>query len=268
MSEENIDMPEKAGKRAEAENRVGAEKEVAAAEQIKPEGAGETGACAANSEETAPEALSWWSRRKIRRAQKKEERRRKEEEKSLFQNICEMVAFTAGAVCVALIIKNYVGQPIIVDGDSMNDTLENHNVVWANKVNYTPERYDVVIVQPYAGKKTLFIKRVIALPGETISIYDDDHILITDSEGEVVLDGFDPYGYFSGPIASQGILYPNNADGSYTLGEDEYFCMGDNRYNSRDSRALGAFSADQIKGHAVFRLWPLSEFGKIEQGDE
>ncbi|MGN0164771.1 MAG: signal peptidase I [Lachnospiraceae bacterium] len=211
---------------------------------------------------------SGFERWKARRAAKKEEKRRKEQEKSTLQNVLELVAFTAGALCVALIIKNYIGQPIIVDGDSMNDTLENHQVVWANKVNYEPERFDVVIILPYEGQDTLYIKRVIALPGETIYIDEDEKIHITpaDSDESYILE--DKYGYFSGEIRSKVIMYPNNEDGSYTLGEDEYFCMGDNRHNSKDSRLLGAFSSDQIKGHAVCRIWPLTKLGNFDKSNE
>ena len=215
-----------------------------------------------------PEDASWWEKRKIKRKIKKEKTRIKEEAKSGLQNFLELVAFTAIAACVALIVKNYVGQPIIVDGDSMNDTLEDHQLVWANKIAYEPERFDVVIVEPYEGQKTLFIKRVIAMPGETIYIDEDDKIHITpaDSDESYILE--DKYGYFSGAQLSKMIICPNNADGSYTLGEDEYFCMGDNRYNSNDSRALGSFSSNQIKGHAVVRLWPLNQIGNFDKSNE
>lgn len=219
-------------------------------------------------ENNSSEELNWWSRYKEKRAIRKEEKRRKEEAKSLFQNICEMVAFTAIAFIIAIVVKNFIGQPIIVDGDSMNDTLSNHDLVWANKLGYEPERYDVVILEPYADKEMLYIKRVIALPGETIYIDEEDRIKIKyvgSNDFEILPD---PYGYFSGIAFSKSIMYPNNEDGSYTLGEDEYFCIGDNRYNSKDSRVLGAFSSEQIKGHAVIRLWPLKKFGNFDKSNE
>lgn len=220
---------------------------------------------------------SWWKSYREKRALKKEEKRRKEEEKSFFQNVCEMVAFTAIAFIVALVVKNFIGQPIIVDGESMNDTLENHNLVWANKLGYKPERFDVVIIEPYEGQKTLYIKRIIALPKETVYIDEEDNIYIWGPD-EKVPDDFsgdisghkysDAFGYFSGFPFSKMIMCPNNQNGSYTLGEDEYFCVGDNRYNSKDSRALGAFTREQIKGHAVLRLWPLNEFGNFDKSNE
>lgn len=209
--------------------------------------------------------LGGWQKFKEKRRLKKEEQRRKEEAKSTFQNICETVLFFAVAMIIALVVKNYIGQPIIVDGDSMNNTLEHHQVVWANKINYTPERFDVVIIEPYEDEKTLYIKRVIALPGETIYIDEDDKIHITpaDSNESYVLE--DSYGDFFGTPFSKMILFANNPDGSYTLGEDEYFCLGDNRYNSKDSRSLGAFTIEQIKGHAVCRIWPLNKIGDFEK---
>lgn len=275
MSEEqkNIDAAgtvNKTGEPSAAGTADKAEEPITAVESAESGERAEAGEVipAAKQEDTDSEALSRWGRWRAKRAARKEEKRRKEEEKSTFQNFCEMVAFAAGAVCVALIIKNYIGQPIIVDGDSMNDTLEDHNVVWANKINYTPERFDVVIVQPDLKEKTLFIKRVIALPGETIWIDKEGTIYIKSADSDKFETLDDPYGYFSGPEFSSIILYPNNADGSYTLGEDEYFCMGDNRYNSKDSRALGAFSAEQIKGHAVLRLWPFTKFGNFDKSNE
>lgn len=212
-----------------------------------------------------PEDASWWEKHGIKKAIKKEKQRRKEEAKSTLQNVLELIAFLATAMCVALIIKNYVGQPIIVDGNSMNDTLKDHELVWANKINFEPERFDVVIVKPYDDQETLYIKRIIAMPGETIYIDQEDRIHITppDSDESYVL--YDKYGYFEGQVNSKMILYPNNPDGSYTLGEDEYFCMGDNRYDSKDSRSLGAFSSDKIKGHAVARIWPLNKIGNFDE---
>lgn len=209
--------------------------------------------------------LSRWQKYKEKKRLKKEEQKRKEEAKSTLQNVCETVLFFAVAMIIALVVKNYIGQPIIVDGDSMNNTLENHQVVWANKLNYTPERFDVVIIEPYEDENILYIKRIIALPGETIYIDAEDRIHITpaDSNESYVLE--DPYGDFFGTAFSKMIIFANNPDGSYTLGEDEYFCMGDNRYNSKDSRSLGAFTIEQIKGHAVCRIWPFNKIGDFEK---
>ena len=204
------------------------------------------------------------------RRKKKEERRRKEEEKSPAQDILELIAYVAAAFCIALFIKRFVGQPVIIEGDSMNDTLENHQVVWTNKLGYDPERFDVVVVESDATDEKMFIKRVIALPGETVYVDDENKIWITPADGGETYELNDPYGYFSDMARSRKILngIANNPDGSYTCGEDEYFVMGDNRYNSNDSRALGAFKKNEIVEHAVFRLWPLTKFGNFDKDNK
>lgn len=202
-----------------------------------------------------------------RHERRKLAREKKEAEKSRAQVFWESVATIAIAALLALLCKKYVGQPIFVSGNSMNDTLQNKNFVWSNKIAYTPERFDVVIIRPQIGDAKLLIKRVIALPGEKVYIDTDDKIHITPKDGaEYVLD--DPYGYFEGPVYSKLILKATNPDGSITLGDDEYFCMGDNRYNSADSRSYGAFSRSHIDGHAVIRLWPITKFGNFDKDNK
>lgn len=218
------------------------------------------------SEKIEKETISAKELRKARRAEKKAEKKRREEEKSLLENVLETAAYAAIALCIALVLKKWIVQPIIVDGDSMNDTLENKNIVLAVKLGYEPERFDVVTLNSPADGR-LLIKRIIGLPGETIYVDENDAIWITPADGDTYrLD--DPYGYFSGMVKSKMILCPNNKDGSYTLGDDEYFCMGDNRYNSMDSRSIGGISRDEISGHAVVRLWPLTKIGDFDKGNE
>jgi signal peptidase I len=270
------------------------------------------------AEAKAEETLTGFEAFKQKRKLRKEEKARKEAEKSTLQNIIETVIFAVVVFAIALFIKNFIGQPIIVDGSSMTDTLTDRDWVWANKINYTPERYDVVIVQPYLTDdkttsenetKTLFIKRILALPGETIYFDENDLIHIKSADSDEFETISDPYGYFAGALYSKLIapdtdkmstdytpgtytLVYNTADVlgddgvysagdnsdytysfdiyAYTLTDDEYFCVGDNRYNSHDSRSedLGAFSSKQIKGHAVFRIWPFTRFGDFDKSNE
>ena len=102
-------------------------------------------------------------------------------------------------------------------------------------------------------KNTYYIKRVIGLPGETVEIW----------KGEVYIDGQrlpgdDSYGKIEDPgLAAEPVL----------LGEDEYFVLGDNRNDSIDSREpeVGAVRREDILGRAVFRVWPLTEFGFLSR---
>lgn len=204
--------------------------------------------------------------RKARRAAKKEAKRIKEENKSIWRNILDMVIYVAVVMIVALFVKHFVGQPIIVDGSSMNDTLYDKDWVWCNKLFYTPKRFDVVIVESEKTKNSYYIKRIIGLPGETVTLEGDD-IYITPADGGEMYKLTENYGYYSGH--SVGIPYNENTPGGgYKLGTDEYYVMGDNRYNSSDSRYLGGFVRDEIKGHAVFRMWPLNKIGDFDKSNE
>ena len=141
----------------------------------------------------------------------------------------------------AYLLGHFVVGQVEVDGPSMNDTLQDHDRVLMNKFTYrikTLDRFDVIVFKYAYDTDTDYIKRVIGLPGETVRIDLDGNIyineeLLEEDYGKEVID--DP------GIAEDGI----------TLGENEYFVLGDNRNNSSDSRDpdVAAVSKDQIKGH-------------------
>lgn len=157
-------------------------------------------------------------------------------------------------VCV-IVIPRYVIQKTIVDGDSMETTLQNGNQLMVDKISYKfkdPERFDVIVFYPY-GKAVdeYYVKRIIGLPGETIQIMQPDIFI----NGEKLEEN-----YGKDPITYAGI-----AEEPIVLGDDEYFLMGDNREISLDSRyeEVGPVHQDMIEGRALFRVWPLSEFGTL-----
>ncbi len=153
---------------------------------------------------------------------------------------------------------HFIGQRTVVNGHSMDNTLRDGESLIVDKLTYRfsdPKRYDIVIFPSPDGDNSYFIKRVIGLPGETVQIVDE----------EVYIDG-EPLGenYGIAPIEYYGI-----AEEPLTLGEDEYFVLGDNRPVSRDSRYedVGLIDRSELKGRAILRVWPLSRFGKIENGN-
>ena len=168
-------------------------------------------------------------------------------------------------VCV-FVIPNYVVQRAKVSGPSMMNTLQDEDNVLVSKISYEvhdPERFDIVVFYPYKGReeykndkekqKEHFVKRVIGLPGETIQIIGSDIYI----NGEKLDEH-----YGKDPITDGGI-----ANEPITLGEDEYFLMGDNRAVSFDSRyeEIGPIHKDAIDGKAILRIWPLKTFGKIDK---
>lgn len=195
---------------------------------------------------------------------KKKEAKNNDEQKeeiNWVKEIIETVLYIAFMIVVVWLVITFVGQRTEVCGSSMYDTLEDGDNLWVDKFTYhfqDPKRYDIVVF-PYSetdDSEVFYIKRIIGLPGETVRIDEDGTININ---GKPIED--DIYGYET--------IIPNmigRAGEDVVLGEDEYFVMGDNRNDSKDSRfdEVGSIQRDRLKGKAVFRIWPFSKFGKID----
>lgn len=168
----------------------------------------------------------------------------------------EIIVFALIFLLFWKVIPHYVIERTLVDGISMQDTLQDNDQLLVEKVSYRfgdPKRFDIVILMPYGRDvDEYFIKRVIGLPGETIQIIDGQIYI----NGEVLNEN-----YGNEVIKKVGI-----AAEPITLGKDEYFVMGDNRNHSDDSRAdyIGPIKRNLIIGRAILRIWPLNEFGSID----
>lgn len=141
-------------------------------------------------------------------------------------------------------------------GQSMESTLSNNDNLIVDKLTYhfhEPKRFDIVVFPFHQEENTFYIKRIIGMPGETVyideqgTIYINNEVLEESYGKEVILDA--------------GLAYE-----PITLGDDEYFVMGDNRNNSSDSRdpTVGNISRSDIIGRAWIRIWPLDKFGVLE----
>lgn len=168
------------------------------------------------------------------------------------------------ALVIALLIKNFVFTLVQVEGDSMLPTLQNSNRLYVNRFMYTPEKGDIIIFKPADDPKRPYIKRVIATEGDTVYIdYETNTVYVNDE----TLD--EPY--IKEPTKTVG-AYINRLmnTGNYSkeqpiiVEKDKIFVMGDNRNHSRDSREIGLVDKKQIIGGAVFRFWPLNEFGSLD----
>ncbi|MCM1252344.1 MAG: signal peptidase I [Clostridium sp.] len=176
---------------------------------------------------------------------------------ALLKDIFEMMIGTLVAVFLAVALTYFAGMRTSVIGDSMEPALYNGQEILINRFVYklsSPKRGDVVVFLPNGNQNThYYVKRVIALPGETIQIvngkvYIDGELLEEDESYDKIIDA--------------GV-----AGNEITLETDEYFVLGDNRNSSEDSRSdnIGAVEKKNIIGKAWFHLaGEESEMGLVE----
>lgn len=158
----------------------------------------------------------------------------------------------------SFVIK-YVGQRTLVEGASMEPTLQDRDNIILDKITYRfsePKRFDIVVFPFKYKEKTNYIKRIIGLPGETVQIDEYGVIYIN---GEILPERY-----------GKEVIEPDKIGLAYnpiTLGEDEYFVMGDNRNHSTDSRTelVGNVKRSDILGKAWLRIWPFSKFGFVSR---
>ncbi len=166
--------------------------------------------------------------------------------------ICEIIL----AVAMAAVIVYFLGVRISVVGQSMSGTLENGDTVLINRFEYKlfqPKPNDIIVFLPNGNEKShYYIKRVIAVPGDTVQITD----------GKVYVNG-EPFAEeIEEPYIENGLL----AEEPIVVGEDEYFVLGDNRNNSEDSRYanIGNVKKEHIEGKAWLLVSPLDKLGFIK----
>lgn len=181
------------------------------------------------------------------------------------------------AVVVALLLRNFVLTLALVDGASMENTLHHGDRLYVNKLFYTPEKGDVVIIETDKHPQGPLVKRIIATEGDTIyidpytfEVYLNDELLEEDYiKGKTVLPVVKDastgiaLGY-TGDLAMVYSAPEYSRENPIVIGKNEVFAMGDNRENSSDSRNLGIFKVDEVIGHAVFRFWPLSDIDMLD----
>ena len=167
------------------------------------------------------------------------------EPKSIKTVIKELIPYVI-IVVVVVLIRTYLVTPIIVSGESMKPTLDGGELMILNKLGKV-DRFDIVVVKfEKNNKKDELIKRVIAMPGETISC-ENGIVYVNGKKQE------EPY--------SKGLTEDFD---KVELADDEYFVMGDNRANSADSRLFGPFKEKDLKGTTGLVLFPFSKIGKVK----
>lgn len=186
----------------------------------------------------------------------------------VLKEILSWVRTIAIGVLIGVFLVVFVIQKDNVYGDSMNPTLESGDMVYTQKICtyfHAYERGDVVILDGVGmegyDREEYLIKRIIGLPGETVRIADGNVYIKEVGSDEFMLLN-EPYLVDGVQTLMMNIGIEKGYD-EITLGENEYFCLGDNRPVSKDSRVLGPFTEDRIKGIAVICVYPFDHFGVV-----
>jgi len=164
------------------------------------------------------------------------------------EEVREWVVSITGAIILALLIRTFIVELYIVDGPSMQPTLQHDERLVVNKFIYrvrNPQRGEIIIFRYPRDPSRDFIKRVIAVGGDTIEI-KEGRVYVND---EIIRED-----YLSEKTLTE---YPK-----VTVPEGTLFCMGDNRKNSLDSRSgdVGYLPLDNVKGKAEIVFWPFEDF--------
>jgi len=180
-----------------------------------------------------------------------EERNQTEQKSGHMKNLIEWGAYIIFLFVMCYLIITFVGQRTEVFGESMEPNLEDGDNLIVDKISYRfrePRRYEIIVFPYSHQEKIYYIKRIIGLPGETVQVID----------GYVYIDGK----LLEGETYGREIMKdPGIAEEPITLGDDEFFVLGDNRNYSRDSRSasVGVLHRDDLVGRAWVRIYPFNK---------
>jgi signal peptidase I len=175
--------------------------------------------------------------------------------------LVETVEIVVISLAIILPIRYFLIQPFYVKGASMEPTFDDHEYLIIDEISYrfeAPARGDVVVFRYPLDPKQYFIKRVIGLPGETVTVKDSQ--VTIDPAGEAEPFVLDEGGYLAPGTVTSG-------ERTVVLGDGDYFVLGDNRRSSLDSRTFGALPRPFIVGRVWIRGWPFDRaevFGRDE----
>lgn len=169
------------------------------------------------------------------------------------------------AVAIFVVVYLFLLQPHQVRGASMEPNLSDSQYILTDKISYRfndPSRGDIIVFKAPVDENFDYIKRIIGLPGETISLVDGE-IFIKNSEN--------PNGFtLEEPYPTNGLNSPGEVladEVEFTLSEEKYFVLGDNRGQSFDSREWGELPRENIIGKGWLKYWPIPDFSFIKKAD-
>ena len=182
-------------------------------------------------------------------------RKKKNRVGSVMRELLGWLFYILIIIGLTYLIITYVGQRTRVSGSSMETTLSDGDNLIVDKLSYRfqdPKRFDIVVFPYKYEEKTYDIKRIIGLPGDTVQVKDG----YTYINGELLES--DIYG-------AEVMIEAGTASEPITLGEEEYFVLGDNRNHSLDSRdpSVGILKREDLIGRAWVRIYPFDKMGVI-----
>lgn len=206
----------------------------------------------------------------MKKSKKNELRYNEDDERTLLEDILGFIKVFVVSAIVILLFVNFVAHPVRVDGRSMYPTLKDGEFGFTNVVGVLlngVERGDIVVVtMKEEGQKTHWVKRVIGLPGDTVSCVNDvvyingkvlDETKYIDPDYRQSL--VDKFGYFNKVPNADNTNVEDFEE--VKLKDDEYYVMGDNRPYSKDSRYVGPVKKSQIFAKNMLVLLPISDIG-------
>lgn len=206
----------------------------------------------------------------MKKSKKNELRYNEDDERTLLEDILGFIKVFVVSAIIILLFVNFVAHPVRVDGRSMYPTLKDGEFGFTNVGGVLlngVERGDIVVVtMEEEGQKTHWVKRVIGLPGDTVScvndvvyingkVLDETKYIAPDYRQSLV----DKFGYFNKVPNADNTNVEDFEE--VKLGDDEYYVMGDNRPYSKDSRYVGPVKKSQIFAKKMLVLLPISDIG-------
>ena len=196
------------------------------------------------------------------------------EKPRLIESVFEFVELLLLTLAAVFIVTTFIFRHSVVDGDSMMNTLQNEDVLIISGLFYTPEQYDIVVIEDHStGYTHPLVKRVIAVGGDKVRVtkygisvngemLDESYVFI--DEFGYSYNVYPPEALFDNPT----LIYVEDRYYEFEVPKGEIFILGDHRNNSADSRKFGTVSTDAVLGRVLFRVFPFSEFGLVDKGEK
>ncbi|MDO8260372.1 MAG: signal peptidase I [Candidatus Magasanikbacteria bacterium] len=173
--------------------------------------------------------------------------------KNVFAFILELIKIVVISLVIIIPVRYFLIQPFYVKGASMEPNFHDKEYLIIDEISYRfgePERGDIVVFRYPLDPQEYFIKRLIGLPGESIQIKGGNVIIYNEKNPNGV---FVEEKYLPNDLKTYGL-----SEDTITLGEDQYYVLGDNRGSSKDSRSFGSVNESFIIGKVLFRGLPIN----------